>query len=328
MFPSDDLAEQGNGLLVRYRDQWLGRSAVTGTPFSVLGVPSSAGSHYAGQEKAAGELRAAGLVDALSARGAEVLDVGDLPVEPFAVDHSHPRHRNLDAVVRVARTAADAVESIVKSGRVPLVLGGDCTITLGVVAGAQRSHPNVGLVYLDGDADLTTPETTTSGIMDSMGVAHLLGIADTELARLDHAPPMLSDDRLVMLGYNPEDTDSFSASSLLAHPGVVHFPASTLQAAPEDVATQALVALSARESPVIVHFDVDVVDSGDLPLGNFPHYGVGVTLRTASLVLRILCSAPRLLAVVLTEVNPGHEPSGEQLKRYVDAVSGALAPSP
>ena len=298
---------------------------MTGTRFTMLGVPSSAGSHYAGQENAAVELRAAGLVDALSARGAQVLDVGDLPVESFVVDHSHPRHRNLGAVVRVARATADAVESIVGSGRVALVLGGDCTITLGVVAGSQRIHPDVGLVYLDGDADLTTPETTTSGIMDSMGIAHLLGIADTELARLDHPAPMLTDDRLVMLGYNRNDTDSFNASSLVAHPGVVHFPGSELQAAPEDVAAQALRALTKRESPVIVHFDVDAVDSSDLPLGNFPHYGVGVSLQTASMVLRILCSAPRLLAVVLTEINPGHEPSGQQLKRYVDAVSEALA---
>lgn len=299
---------------------------MTETRFTILGVPSSAGAHYAGQENAPGELRAAGLVNALSARGAEVLDVGDLPVEHFVVDHSHPRHRNLGAVVGVARAAANAVEAIVTSGRVALVLGGDCTITLGVVAGAQRIHPDVGLVYLDGDADLTTPETTTSGIMDSMGVAHLLGIADTELGRLDRPPPMLSDDRLVMLGYNPNDTDSFKAASLAARPRVVHFPGTELQASPEDVATQALKALTAQESPVIVHFDVDAVDSSDLPLGNFPHYGVGVALQTASMALRILCSAPRLLAVVLTEVNPGHEPSGEQLKRYIDAVSRALAP--
>jgi arginase family enzyme len=38
-----------------------------------------------------------------------------------------------------------------------IVLGGDCTITLGVLAGLQRAEPDAGLVYFDGDADLGRP---------------------------------------------------------------------------------------------------------------------------------------------------------------------------
>src|SRR5919106_889558 len=68
----------------------------------------------------------------------------------------------------------------------------------GFVAGAQRRDPTAGLLYLDGDADLATPETTGSGVLDAMGIAHLLGLADTELARLGDGPPMLTDDRLAL----------------------------------------------------------------------------------------------------------------------------------
>ena len=66
------------------------------------------------------------------------------------------------------------------------------------------------------------------------------------------------------------------------------------------------------------------MDSGDLPLANYPHYGTGVSLDAAATVLAVAAAAPDLTAIVLTEVNPSHDPDGRQLRRYVDAVGGAL----
>jgi arginase len=75
----------------------------------------------------------------------------------------------------------------------------------------------------------------------------------------------------------------------------------------------------------VAHFDVDVIDSGDLPLGNFPHYNSGVTAEQAFTALRELCAHPTLAALVLTEVNPTHDPSGHLLARYIDGVVSAVA---
>jgi arginase len=294
---------------------------------TVLGVPSSAGAHHAGQDGAPSALRAGGFVERLRAGGADVEDGGDLAGEVFVVDHENPTQRNLQAVVRVARTVADATTRVLRSGRIPLLIGGDCTITLGVVAGVQRIYPEAGLAYFDGDADLSTPDTTGSGVLDAMGIAHLLGIADTDLARLDRPEPMLTDEHLVLLGYDAGDLDSFNAAALAAHRGVAHHPYGALRQAPRELATEVVAGLAARSSAVIVHFDVDAIDSGDLPLGNFPHYGTGVSLETAATVLEVLCATPPLAAIVLTEVNPSHDPTGVQLGRYIDAVAHAIATS-
>src|SRR5712691_12665054 len=75
----------------------------------IIGVPSSAGAHHAGQERAPAALRQAGLPDRLRAAGLTVRDAGDLPGAVFAVDHDRPHARNLPAVARVARQTADAV---------------------------------------------------------------------------------------------------------------------------------------------------------------------------------------------------------------------------
>jgi arginase len=294
--------------------------------YAVVGVPTSAGTHHAGQERAPAALRAHGFVTRLRELGVDVCDDGDVSGEVFAPDRENPAARNLAAVVRVARRVADAVAGCAAEGRVPIVVGGDCTITQGVLAGVQRRRPEAGLLYVDGDADLATPGNG-SGVLDATGVAHLLGLADTELARLGPATPMLAPERLVLVGYDATDAETFHAGVLADRPGLVHFTDAELRESPEGVADRAIAAVTAHSVAVVLHFDVDAVDSGDLPLANFPHYGTGVPLATAAAALARLATVPGLAAVVLTEVNPGYDPSGAQLRRYVDAVTSALAPA-
>ncbi|MBJ7601152.1 arginase family protein [Candidatus Nephthysia bennettiae] len=292
---------------------------------TVVGVPTSAGAHHAGQDLAPAALRARGFVDKLAAAGLVVIDAGDVAGEVFASDDVAATARNLDAVVAVALAVADAVEREVRAGRMPIVLGGDCTITVGVVAGLQRVHDEVRLAYFDGDADLNSPERTRSGILDATGVAHLLGIADTPLARIGRSVPMLAEHQLVLLGYDPTDPDSYDADALTGRPTLKHFTDAAVSADPDDVARQVVAALANDNATIAVHFDVDAVDSRDLPLANFPHYGTGVSLAAAGQVLETLLAAPGANALILTEVNPTHDPAGTQLDRYIETVTQALA---
>lgn len=292
---------------------------------AVIGVPTSAGAHHAGQDLAPAALREHGFVSKLRDAGFQVTDVGDVAGEVFVADRVDAIARNVDAVVRVARAVADAVARERLAGRLPIVLGGDCTITLGVVAGLQRVHDEVRVAYLDGDADLNAPERSRSGILDATGVAHLLGIADTPLGRIGRTNPMLADHQLVLIGYDPSDPDSFDRAALAARPALLHFDDASVRDDPAAVTERAVAALAEPGVALAVHFDVDVVDSRDLPLANFPHYGTGVPLATAGRVLAGLLAAAGAAALVLTEVNPTHDPAGGQLARYVDTVTDSIA---
>lgn len=289
----------------------------------VLGVASSAGTHYAGQEHAPAALRASGLIDRLIAAGLTVADRGDVVTEVFAVDHTNPTRRNFPAVLRTARHVADVVSGVVAGGAVPLVLGGDCTVTIGVVAGVRQVRPDAGMFYFDGDADLATPDTTSSGILDAMGIAHLIGLTDNELAHLGGHRPLLPSGRLVLFGVDETDPESFREQVLRDRPDLRWYPDHMVRRDPAGSARRALDGVSTGAG-TILHFDVDAVDSGDLPLANYPHYGTGVSLATAAQALAVAAGAPDLTAIVLTEVNPTHDPDGRQLRRYVDAVGGAL----
>jgi arginase len=290
----------------------------------VLGVPTSAGAHHAGQDRAPEALRRRGLLARLESAGLRVVDAGDVAGEVWAPDAFEAVVRNVEAVVRVALAVAAAVERECRSGRTPLVVGGDCTITLGVVAGLQRVHEDVRVVYFDGDADLGSPEHSGSGVLDATGVAHLLGVAGSPLARLGAHHPMLADHQLTLLGYDPGDPSSFDHSVLAARPALVHASDAQLRRDPTGAAQRAVAAVAGEDAAVVVHFDVDAVDSRDLALANFPHYGTGVPLAAAQQVLSTVLAAPGLAAFVLTEVNPTHDPTGELLDAYLDAVVSAL----
>ena len=94
-------------------------------------------------------LRDAGLLDALADAGIDVLDLGDVPGFRWRPDHRSPRAMNVAAVARVARDVADRVREARAGGRLPLVMGGDCTIELGTVAGFADADPAPGLLYFD-----------------------------------------------------------------------------------------------------------------------------------------------------------------------------------
>jgi arginase len=298
-------------------------------PLALVGVPTSAGTHGPGQEKAPGALRAAGLVRALEAAGVEVRDEGDLPVAMYRAAVADPRQRDLDGVAEAAGRVADRVAEVLDQGRTPLVLGGDCTITLGVVAGfARHGGDDFGLLYFDGDADLSTPATTSSGVLDSMVVAHLLGEGAPALTRLGPRVPLLPADRLVLFGFDDPDDLGEAQQALLARHGPTAWPASRIRevpGGPRAAAVAALGDLEARAGTVVVHFDVDVVDTGDLPLANFPHFNQGLTLADAVACLEVFCGSAKLGGVVVTEVNPDHDPDGTQLGRLVDGLVAALA---
>jgi arginase len=290
----------------------------------LIGVPSSAGAHGPGQEKAPAALREAGLLGALREAGLEVEDLGDLPVTRFQPDQANRKRQSRLRVIKVAREVADRVAAAVDRDLVPLVIGGDCTITLGVVAGLLRRQPDLGLIYFDGDADMTTPETTHSGIFDSMGVAHLIGEGDPELAHLGSRFPLLPPDRITLFGFHPYEIEP-REQRLLEKSAMAQYPVTSMGDRPVELAAEALARLEERTRAITVHFDVDVMDSAEIPLADWPHYdalGFGEAMRC----LRVFVGSPKLAALVVTEINPDNDPQGLLVRQFVDAFADALRP--
>jgi arginase len=145
-------------------------------------------------------------------------------------------------------------------------------------------------------------------------------------AGLADAVPMLPPQRLAILGYDGADIGP--RERYLPGPPLSHADGKHVAADPLGAAAAARAHVEASAGAIVVHFDVDAVDSAGLPLANYPHHGEGLTLGTAVTVPPELRASPAVICLVLTEVNPTHDPGGELLGRYIDGVTAALAESP
>lgn len=298
---------------------------------ALLGVPTSAGAFAPGQERAPRELRRAGLVGRLRDAGVEVDDLGDSEVWRWRPDASSRTAQNLRAVCDIARDTAGRVERALADGGGPLlVLGGDCTIEIGVVAGHLARDERAGLVYFDLHPDLNTPESARPGALDWMGVAHMLGVpgAAPELSQVGSRRPLLRDDEVLFFAYGPDQATEFERG-VLERRGLERVPVDEVAGDPEGAAARVLSGFGSRFDRLLVHFDVDVIDFTDAPLSEDTGRNEGLALDAAFRALAVLAASERLSALTVTELNPLHgDEEGRTLERFVDSLVACLRAVP
>jgi arginase len=291
--------------------------------WNVIGAPSSAGAHTPGVEKAPAALRAAGLLDKLRRRG-PVDDLGDVTGFRWRADPARSTAQNVTAVARVAGDVAEAVSASIASRGTPLVLGGDCTVTMGLVAGAMTDGGSPALVYIDGGPDLYTPTTRAWGNLDAMGLAHLLALpgTDTGLAGFAGVRPLLHPGLVVVYGTSLPEEDH--EQRLINDLGLTLVDADWIH---RDVGSAVEAAQNFAEgaaSRFVVHFDVDVLRFVDTPLADVPEPR-GLSLAEAAATLAALVASPKFAGLSITEINPDHFPDDEVLPRFTTAVAAALS---
>jgi arginase len=294
---------------------------------SVLGVPSSAGSYAAGQDQAPAALRSAGLIDALRAAGLEVQDEGDLPLQVWRPDRTNPRSQNADQVTEcVGNVIARLVPLLSREGTL-LVVGGNCTIALGVVAALRRRAADpVGLLYVDRHYDLNTPESTTDGALDWMGMAHALDLPGClpELVDVLGPRPLLAPGHVAWLGV--EDAPATEWEREEARRLDLHVTSSgDVALDPTAAATAALGHLP--DGPLAVHLDVDVLDFTDSPLAeNTDGRNSGPTLEQVGTALEVAACDERFAALSIGELNPTRSAGDpEAIPHFVATIAKIMA---
>ena len=286
---------------------------------ALLGVPSSAAALSAGHEGAPAALRAAGLIDRLRSVGYEVVDLGDDPQQISKPDTESPRARNLPGVLKSVESLKPRVEQAVKSGALPLILGGDCSIALGTVAGARRYFRNIGMIYMDADADLNTPASTPSGCLDGMVVSHLTGRGAPELVRFWSEPFLVREPDLALFGVSRLDPpeEAFLTNSPLRR----YLVADVKRLGPTAAAKTALDRIRGNGNEFILHFDVDVIS--DFGATNYPSTN-GLSFEEVREALLVFAQQKNLAAFEITAYNPTKDSDGDAAKKIVDLLTEVL----
>jgi len=286
---------------------------------ALIGAATSAASLSAGREKAPAALRAAGIVDRLKSAGYDVADAGDAVLQVCKPDEASPRARNLAGVVSSIETLKPRVEQAVKSGALPLILGGDSSIALAVVAGLRRYFRKIGVIYMDRAADLRTPSTTTSGCLDEMVVSHLTGRGAAELIRFWGEPPLVREPDVALFGFgrlDPAEEEALRQSPLL------RYAASDVQRmGPGVAAEEAINRIHGGGAEFVLHIDVDVIS--DFPASDSPASG-GLLLEDVRRALDVFARQKHLAAIEVTGYDPVKDPDGSGAKLIVGLLSEVL----
>ncbi len=289
----------------------------------LLGAPTSAAALTAGPEKAPAALRAAGLVSRLTAAGFTVVDHGDCATRVSQPDNEHPRAKNVAEVLATLEELRPRVEIAVKTGALPLILGGDSSIVLAVIAGARRYYRSVGLVYMDRDAELSAPATTSTGCVDSMVMSHVIGRGAPELVRFWGEPPLVREPQVALFGMErlSEPEEQIVRRSTLRH----YLAEDVARKGAAAVAAQALDGVHGRTGEFVAHLDLNAIAVEDFRAANRSAAG-GLRLGEVRQALSVFAQQPTLAALVVSAYNPDLDPDGTAGKRVIDLLVEVLSP--
>lgn len=274
---------------------------------SLIGVPMYLGAGRRGVDMGPSAIRYANIREKLTDLGHTVEDLGSVPVpEPTATPPRDEPLKYLDEVVCVANELARRVEGVVRADAVPVILGGDHSISLGSVSGVANAVSSLGVIWFDAHTDFNSSKTSPSGNIHGMILGALCGYGDRSLgdsALMDVAGggPHVDAGHVVIVGARDIDPGE---RELLKHSGVHVFTMTDIDRHGMDRITRDAIALASDGATGIhVSFDLDGVDPKDAPGVGTPVPG-GMTWREAHLAMELVADSGKLLSLDLVEVNP------------------------
>jgi arginase len=285
----------------------------------LVGAPWDSSGSGRGEQAAPLALRAGGL-SALVPR-----DLGDAATVIDGTKRDlETRVLALPATIHAARALADTLGSALDTlpGRRPLVVGGDCSVLLGIVPALKRHVGPCGLVVLDGHPDYLDGPTSETGETADMALAVVTGVGPDALVTLAGPRPMLPPDNVVLLGYRAVGLDPASAAEVARLPPELHrLDAAHVGGDPAVAGRRAVAHLERR--PVWVHLDLDVLDPRALPAVTYPQSG-GLSWEQLGEVLAIVVRDLPILGVSVADFRPDLDETGEFARHVVELIERAL----
>jgi arginase len=290
----------------------------------LIGVPYTSAAAPGGIATAVRVLREAGLVESLR-RGADVCDGGDLELPEGSGSRGPSGLLNERALGRLVTATRDAVGGALHRDRLPLLVGGDCPVLLGALAAARDDGRDPGLLSVDGHEDAWPPERSGTGEASDSEVAIALGRVPGPPAPLDDLMPLLTPERVAMLG--PRDRRELGEAGVESLDGAIALFRDDVAVRASGTAVsaqEAVAALAAGSSSFWLHVDLDVLRTDDFPAADYLQPG-GLTWAELRDIAAPALAAPRCAGCSVVIYNPDLDPertSAARIVRFVSDLAG------
>jgi arginase len=287
----------------------------TGVPVDSIGA-MTAGDAPHGCELAPAALRSAGLAAAVGAA-----DGGDLRARIVGRERDEATGiLGWASVAEVTRVVRCQVSSLLAHDKVPLLIGGCCTLLPGALAGARDSHGAVGLAYVDGHLDLYDGNTSPTGEAADMPIAVVTGVGPALWCEQVGAP-LVRPERLALLGPSDRLEATAFGSALPEQLGIEpELTPADLRLKGAAQAGQAACSLLGER--YWVHVDVDVLDHREFSATDYPNEN-GLTAAELASLLAPLIRSPGMIGFSLACYNPDKDP-GDGAHLLTELLRGAF----
>jgi arginase len=294
---------------------------------SLLGAPSDIGAGTRGASMGPEALRVARIQSVLESQGVDVCDRGDLrgPANPSRGPVNGYRH--LDEVAQWNRAVHDGVLAELSNERMPILLGGDHSLSIGSISAVARHCREAGrklrILWLDAHADFNTNVLTPSGNIHGMPVACLCGFGPQELIQLSGSVPAIQAGSIRQIGIRSVDQGE---KRFVHEVGLEVFDMRFIdETGMRQTLANALASLE-RDAHLHVSFDVDFLDPEIAP-------GVGTTVpggpsyREAQLCMEMIADTGQLRSLDIMELNPSLDLRNRTAEVAVDLVASLFGKS-
>lgn len=291
---------------------------------SLIGVPTNSAGKRGGVAKAPAALRRAGLAQAL---GRSCRDEGDVPFDKPATAKRDPdsgiiAYGSLASMIRGVRAS---VSHALQEGRFPVVVGGDCPVLLGCLAGFADVRGTPKLLFVDGHEDADLPWQSPTGEAADMELAIALGISLPEMVwQAAGSLPLVKASNVCMLG--PRDKKLLEKSDIGSLDGLVEYydDAAVRKGDIKALARKVLGRLAPAGEKLWLHVDLDVLSTKSLPAVDYRQPG-GLSWGQLETLTRAVLSSGSVIGMDVTIYNPDMDPDGRYAKRIVKYLQDALA---
>jgi arginase family enzyme len=306
---------------------------------TVINVPSDIGSMIKGKHLTPAAFQSLEFVRKLTAAGFKVEERDALPDGPrswsFGASCDPNGARNEEENVKVNRQVKEVVSGSIGGGgsNPPLqfIVGGECNIVPAIMSGLWENlaPKRVGLIYVDGDCDLTVPgEPGSSGNLASMTFTHMAMLPGALQSMQPFTRPdgkgVVDSSNSVIFGLNSAlQSNTRSQMGFLMDEGYRVFTSAAVAKDPARRAKQALSYLEDKVDYIFVHLDVDAIDATAFPLANIPNR-TGAGFEQVMTAMKIFLGSPKLCGLCVAEVNVDHDPGLKMTTMLIDELVNGL----
>jgi arginase len=232
---------------------------------------------------------------------------------------------NTDIIHDFSKGLAKTIQTVVAGKQFAFVLGGDCSILVGVMSGLKNAG-SYGLLFIDAHADFYEPEKSTTGEVADMDLAIITGRGPEMLTNINNMRPYVSDEHVIHIGQRDEQqTIEFNSQDIRQTNIKCHNLESIRARGISNETTDIIAEMNTMHvNGFWIHFDTDVLSDEINPAVDY-RLPDGLQFQEAAFLLKSLLASKQIVGISISIYNANLDPDRKIAQGIVNCLGHSFS---